>query len=226
MHRFFYENLKNSATQDLVKLNKDENEHLFKILRAVPGDRVGLIDGAGTAADAIVEEGKMLRIENLTLFPIPALRIHVYVAAPRKQKMEQLLKQAGELGAWRIVPIQCERSVALPSGERIAKRGPDLLMEACKQSGNAYLPQLEDPLKCMDAIADAKAKCRKIFFGDPGITGQTFENIGMCLGLTPVIGLTIPFISYGGSSIISCFAAIGIVSGIRIRPNPIRRYRY
>ena len=55
---------------------------------------------------------------------------------------------------------------------------------------------------------------------------QTFENIGMCLGLTPVIGLTIPFVSYGGSSIISCFAAIGIVSGIRIRPNPIRRYRY
>lgn len=55
---------------------------------------------------------------------------------------------------------------------------------------------------------------------------QTFENIGMCLGLTPVIGLTIPFLSYGGSSIVACFAAIGIVSGIRIRPNPIRRYRY
>lgn len=55
---------------------------------------------------------------------------------------------------------------------------------------------------------------------------QTFENIGMCLGLTPVIGLTIPFLSYGGSSIVSCFAAIGIVSGIRIRPNPIRRYHY
>jgi uncharacterized membrane protein YqgA involved in biofilm formation len=64
MHRFFYENLKNAAPQDLVKLNKDENEHLFKILRAAPGDRVGLIDGAGTAADAVVEEGKMLRIEN------------------------------------------------------------------------------------------------------------------------------------------------------------------
>lgn len=55
---------------------------------------------------------------------------------------------------------------------------------------------------------------------------QTFENIGMCLGLTPVVGLTIPFLSYGGSSIVSSFAAIGIVSGIRIRPNPIRRYRY
>ena len=36
-----------------------------------------------------------------------------------------------------------------------------------------------------------------------------FENIGMCIGLTPVIGLTLPFISYGGSSLISLFAMLG-----------------
>ena len=173
MHYFFYENLKNTAAEEIVKLNKDETEHLFKILRAAPGDQIRLLDGCGTVADATVIPGKMLQIQNMTLFPMPSLRIHVYVAAPRRQKMEQLLKQAAELGAWRIVPIQCERSVALPSGERIAKRGPDLLMEACKQSGNAYLPQLEDPVKCMDAIADAKTKCQKIFFGDPGTAGET-----------------------------------------------------
>ena len=46
---------------------------------------------------------------------------------------------------------------------------------------------------------------------------QTFENIGMCVGLTPVIGITLPFFSYGGSSMVSCFAAMGIVSGIRFR---------
>jgi rod shape determining protein RodA len=54
-----------------------------------------------------------------------------------------------------------------------------------------------------------------------GIAGmlifQTLENIGMCVGLTPVIGLTLPFFSYGGSSIITMFAAMGIVSGIRMR---------
>ena len=49
---------------------------------------------------------------------------------------------------------------------------------------------------------------------------QTFENIGMCLGLTPVIGLTLPFFSYGGSSILTLFAAMGIVSGIKMRPKP------
>lgn len=52
---------------------------------------------------------------------------------------------------------------------------------------------------------------------------QVFENIGMCLGLTPVIGLTLPFISYGGSSIVTLFAAMGVVSGIWMRRNPGRR---
>ena len=42
----------------------------------------------------------------------------------------------------------------------------------------------------------------------------------VCLGLLPVIGLALPFISYGGSSIITSFMAIGIVSGIRMRPAP------
>ncbi|MGE4484004.1 MAG: FtsW/RodA/SpoVE family cell cycle protein [Oscillospiraceae bacterium] len=54
---------------------------------------------------------------------------------------------------------------------------------------------------------------------------QTFENIGMCLGLTPVIGLTLPFFSSGGSSIITLFAAMGIVSGVKMRPRPSRFYR-
>ena len=55
---------------------------------------------------------------------------------------------------------------------------------------------------------------------------QTFENIGMCLGLTPVIGLTLPFFSYGGSSLITMFAAMGVVSGIKMRPKPMRSRSY
>ncbi|MDR1064805.1 MAG: FtsW/RodA/SpoVE family cell cycle protein [Oscillospiraceae bacterium] len=51
---------------------------------------------------------------------------------------------------------------------------------------------------------------------------QTLENVGMCLGLTPVIGLTLPFFSYGGSSVVSTFIAIGLVSGIKMRPKPTR----
>jgi rod shape determining protein RodA len=49
---------------------------------------------------------------------------------------------------------------------------------------------------------------------------QIIINIGVCLGLVPVIGLALPFVSYGGSSILTCFAAVGIVSGIKMRPAP------
>lgn len=49
---------------------------------------------------------------------------------------------------------------------------------------------------------------------------QTIFNIGMCLYVLPVVGLTLPFFSYGGSSIISVFACMGIVSGIKMRSLP------
>ncbi len=50
---------------------------------------------------------------------------------------------------------------------------------------------------------------------------QMLENIGMCIGVAPVIGLTLPFFSYGGSSIVTLYAAMGIVSGIKMRPRPV-----
>jgi len=51
---------------------------------------------------------------------------------------------------------------------------------------------------------------------------QTIMNIGMVLGLLPVIGITLPFFSYGGSSLVTSLAAMGIVSGIKMRPKPLR----
>ena len=52
---------------------------------------------------------------------------------------------------------------------------------------------------------------------------QTIVNIGMCLFVMPVIGLTLPFFSYGGSSLLTLYAAMGVVSGIKKRSPAIRR---
>ena len=49
---------------------------------------------------------------------------------------------------------------------------------------------------------------------------QIIINIGMCVQLTPVIGLTLPFISYGGSSVVTMFISTGIVCGICMRVKP------
>ncbi len=46
---------------------------------------------------------------------------------------------------------------------------------------------------------------------------QVFENIGMCLGLFPVTGITLPFFSYGGSSLLTTMLAIGLVLNVRYR---------
>ena len=55
---------------------------------------------------------------------------------------------------------------------------------------------------------------------------QVIVNVGMCIGVMPVIGLTLPFISYGGSSLITLFAMLGLVSGVYARPMPTSQERY
>ena len=55
---------------------------------------------------------------------------------------------------------------------------------------------------------------------------QVIINIGMNLGVMPVIGLTLPFISYGGSSMLSLYAMLGLVSGVCARPAPGKQGMY
>ena len=49
---------------------------------------------------------------------------------------------------------------------------------------------------------------------------QVIVNVGMCLFVMPVIGLTLPFISYGGSSLLMLFVSMGMVSGVQGRSKP------
>ena len=49
---------------------------------------------------------------------------------------------------------------------------------------------------------------------------QTFMNIFMNVGLLPVMGLTLPFFSYGGTSVLTMYAALGIAAGVRMREKP------
>lgn len=66
-----------------------------------------------------------------------------------------------------------------------------------------------------------------ICFGAAGaLIFQTVINIAMCTRIGPVIGLTLPFISYGATSIVSLYAMLGLVSGVYARPASISHERY
>jgi rod shape determining protein RodA len=46
---------------------------------------------------------------------------------------------------------------------------------------------------------------------------QVFENVGMTMGIMPITGIPLPFMSYGGSSTLAAFAAVGLVLNVHMR---------
>ena len=52
---------------------------------------------------------------------------------------------------------------------------------------------------------------------------QMIINIGMCLFVMPTIGVTLPFFSYGGSSLLTLYTAMGMVSSVKKRSPTMRR---
>ena len=57
------------------------------------------------------------------------------------------------------------------------------------------------------------------------VAGQATINIGMNLGLLPIIGITLPFVSYGGSSLVTTWVMTGLVLSVGLHPPrpPFRR---
>jgi rod shape determining protein RodA len=70
--------------------------------------------------------------------------------------------------------------------------------------------------KILVLAKETKSRFASIFVS--GVFGwigyQTFLNMGMTMGLLPITGVPLPFISYGGSSLLACFMAIGICLAI------------
>lgn len=52
---------------------------------------------------------------------------------------------------------------------------------------------------------------------------HVFENVGMCIGIMPVTGIPLPFISYGGTSLVTNMAAIGLVLSVTYHNKPRAR---
>lgn len=75
-------------------------------------------------------------------------------------------------------------------------------------------------LRCVQVGVRSQDYMRRLvcFGAATALIFQLISNVGMCIGVTPVIGLTLPFISYGGSSIVSLYAMLGLVSGVHARP--------
>ncbi len=163
MHSFFYDNLPEAG--DAVRLTEREAKHLFRTLRARGGEEVKLLDGRGKTARCRVTEDKLLQVIELFNYSEPATKLHLFVAPPRRQQMNVMLKQAAELGIWTITPILTEYCVG-HRREASPERWQTVMMEGCKQSGNPFLPQLRPWQALPDALQTAQQYNCMSFFGE------------------------------------------------------------
>jgi rod shape determining protein RodA len=65
------------------------------------------------------------------------------------------------------------------------------------------------------------ARDRFASFLSVGLTGMlfwhVFINVGMVIGILPVVGVTLPLMSYGGSSVLTVFTGIGLLANVGMR---------
>lgn len=73
--------------------------------------------------------------------------------------------------------------------------------------------------RCIKTARSANSRFGKYLCTGVGamLLFHTAENCGMCIGLTPVTGIPLPFVSYGGTYLITCMAAAGIVMSVSYR---------
>ena len=143
MHRFFLPNFQQPT------LSTEETHHATHVLRVKPGDTVNVFDGRGHEAQARVgEAGKLTILQQSTTPPLPC-RITLAQAIPKKN-MDLIVQKATELGVAGVVPLISERTLKRPTGT--PDRWREIALEACKQSGNNYLPEIFPPQAARDFL--------------------------------------------------------------------------
>ncbi|HLU72162.1 MAG TPA: rod shape-determining protein RodA [Nonomuraea sp.] len=119
----------------------------------------------------------------------------------------------GDQTAGRFVPEQHTDFVFTVAGEELGFAGSALILvllwlvlwRALRIASQAVSPY--------GTLAAAGIAC--------WLGAQTFINVGMVIGLAPIVGVPLPFVSYGGSSVVACLAAAGVLTSIH-RQTPRR----
>jgi 16S rRNA (uracil1498-N3)-methyltransferase len=149
---------------DRLALDAAEAHHATDVLRMKAGDRATVFNGEGAEAEVeIVKAGKQgaeLRRVSLAKSPPLACRITLAQAIPKGKNMELILEKAAELGATAIAPLLSERTIVRGTGaehERKQHKWQRVVIEACKQCGQNWLPRVE-PARTPKAFLDAGGK--------------------------------------------------------------------
>ncbi len=147
MTRFFV--TPEALDADRILLTGENAQHA-KVLRLKIGEQVLVCDGAGRECLCQVQEaaGKELPLQVLERRVSenePAVRVSVYMALPKADKLEHVIQKATELGAYEIVTFPSARCVSRPDEKSLKKkleRWQKIAASAAEQSGRGRIPEV------------------------------------------------------------------------------------
>ena len=126
MTRFFVE--EQDLSGDTLHLTGENFQHA-KVLRLKPGERMLVCDGQGREALCAVRElgaseMELEVLERREAETEAAVRVIVYLAFPKADKLEHVIQKATELGASEIVAFPCSRCVVKVDEKSLQKKLP------------------------------------------------------------------------------------------------------
>ena len=162
MPRFFVPSA--NFSEDGVKICGDDARHIARSLRMAEGDTVTVCDMHGTEHECRLTR---IRDEECTLEILsskkgenePPVKITLYMAYPKADKLEYIVQKAVELGASEIIPFESERCIKRPAPEKAEKntaRLQRIAAEAAKQCGRSVLPTVSSPITFGEVLRRGK----------------------------------------------------------------------
>ena len=147
MARFFV-TAKEMAGNEIVLMG--ENAQHAKVLRLKAGEEVLVCDGQGMECRCVVESvmsaevilSVLQRQESSTE---ASVRVSVYMAFPKADKLEHVIQKATELGAYEIVAFPSSRCISKPDDKSLKKkveRWQKIAASAAEQSGRGAIPEV------------------------------------------------------------------------------------
>ena len=178
------------APADMIALPAAAARHV-QVLRLQPGETVHLfngLDGADWPAEIMRIGRRDVEVRLGAAEPVDRelpCAVTLAIGVPANDRMDALIEKAGELGAWAIQPLLCERSVLRLSGERAEARRQHwrgVAAAASEQSGRARVTDVRalQPLASWLAALETRASHKWLL--SLHASARRADDIGIALG--------------------------------------------
>jgi 16S rRNA (uracil1498-N3)-methyltransferase len=165
MHRFYIS--PENWNPDALVLTNAEAHHARDVLRLKRGDKLVVFNGRGREITAEIvdlakDEIDLRKLHEAETTPLRC-RITLGQAIPKGKNMDVIVQKAVEIGAAEIAPILSDRTVVhvdLESAAQKQAKWQQVAIEAAKQCGQNWLPQVRAPRKLRDFFSDVGVEVR------------------------------------------------------------------